>query len=77
MDVLREIFWAYNEGKLTVKPPTMDKTEFDDITSVEKEYGMTIKQASEFENTILAICSKFEEDNFYAGFKLALRMIME
>ena len=75
MDILHEIFWAYREGKLSVKPPK--PTEFEDkgIDYIVEKYNMDVKQANEFQDIIYTIYSQIEEANFRAGFKTALDFI--
>ena len=75
MDILHEIFWAYREGKLSVKPPK--PTEFEDtgIDYIVEKYQMKVKQANEFQDIIYTIYSQIEEANFCAGFKAALSFI--
>ena len=77
MDILHEIFRAYCEGKLSVKPPK--PTEFEDtgIDYIVEEYKMTVKQAGEFQKIVYTICSQIEEAKFCAGFKAALSLIAE
>lgn len=57
MDILHEIFWAYREGKLSVKPPKA--TDFEDagIDYIADKYKMTVKQADEFQSIVYTIYS--------------------
>ena len=75
MDILHEIFWAYREGKLSVKPP--EATDYEDagIDYITEKYKMTVKQANEFQNIVYTIYSQIEEASFRAGFKAAMSLI--
>lgn len=75
MDILHEIFWAYREGKLSVKPPKSTEYEDAGIDFIVEKYKMTVKQANEFQSIIYTIYSQIEEANFRAGFKAALSLI--
>ena len=75
MDILHELFWAYREGKLTIKPPAASEAEGSGIDSIEERYQMNTSQANEFENIIYGIYSRIEEEGFCAGFKIALNLI--
>lgn len=75
MDILHEIFWAYREGKLSVKPPEPTEYENGGIDYITEKYKMTVKQANEFQSIVYTIYSQIEEANFRAGFKAALSLI--
>lgn len=75
MDILHEIFWAYREGKLSVKPPKATDYEDAGIDYIVGKYKMTVKQANEFQSIVYTIYSQIEEASFCAGFKVALSLI--
>ncbi|MDE7362976.1 MAG: hypothetical protein K2N38_13700 [Oscillospiraceae bacterium] len=77
MEIWREIYEAYCERNLNIQPPYPSAKEYIKTKKIEKEYGMIEEQIEEFENFLSDITTDAEKRGFYAGMKIALRLISE
>lgn len=74
---LAEYLRQYCEGNLNIKPHDPSAHEYYKTSEIEKNYNMTEEQIEEFENFISNIIIDAEKRGFYAGIKIALRLISE
>lgn len=77
MEVWREIYEAYCERNLDIQPPYPSAHEYIRTNRLEEKYGMTKEQIEEFENFLSTTIIDAEKRGFYAGMKIALRLISE
>ncbi|MBD5130430.1 MAG: hypothetical protein HDT43_11015 [Ruminococcaceae bacterium] len=77
MDIWEQLYNAYCEGLLSVKPPEPSAHENYKIDELEKKFEMTDEQVQYFENIIFELSIDAEKRLFKAGFKTALRMLSE
>lgn len=77
MTILEELYEAYCEGKLSVKPPEPEVHEGFILTSIEEKFELTDEQVGFFENEYFKLRINTENQFFAADVKVALRMISE
>ena len=77
MGILEVIYNAYCEGGLTVKIPEHSASDNIKITSIERMFDMSPQQIEEFERRFLEIYDDAQKRGFYAGFRIAMRVISE
>ena len=77
MDIWEQLYNAYCEGLLSVKPPEPSAHDGIKLDELEKKLEMTDEQILYFENIFFELSIDTERRLFKAGFKTALRMISE
>ena len=77
MDIWEQLYNAYCEGLLGVKPPEPSAHDSFRIGEIEKTFEMTDEQIRYFENIFFEMSIDAERRMFKAGFKIALRMLSE
>lgn len=77
MEIWRNIYEQYCEGNLHIKPPEPSAHENYKALDMEKKHNMTQDQIEEFEDYISDVIIDAEKRGFYAGMKIALRLISE
>lgn len=77
MEIWRNIYEQYCEGNLNIKPPEPSAHENYRVLDIEKKHNLTQKQIEEFENFLSEVIIDAEKRGFYAGMKIALRLISE
>ncbi len=77
MEIWRKIYEQYYEGSLNIKPPDPSAHEIYKSLEMEKKHDMTQEQIEEFEDYITDVIIDAEKRGFYAGMKIALRLISE
>lgn len=77
MTILEELYEAYCEGRLSVKPPEPAVHEGFVLTSIEEKFELTDEQVGFFEDEYSKLRIDCEKQFFAAGFKVALRLISE
>lgn len=77
MCILDPIYNAYCEGKFTLYMPEPTLTDNARLTELENKLGLSAQQIEELESVFYEIYTDTEKRGFYAGFKLALRLVAE
>lgn len=77
MSIIKEIFWAYLEGKMPVKPIVSAATESDRISEFESYLGLSDNQIDRFEGFLFDYSGSLEKQGFSAGFRLAFELVWE
>ena len=77
MSIIEEIFMAYFDGNLRIKPLLPEKSSDDRISAAEKNLELSEKQARAFELFLVDYAESSAKRTFTAGFKLAFELISE
>lgn len=77
MSIIKELFWAYIEGKLNVKPIIPKGEENDKVSEAEMRLGLSDDQIRDFEDFLFEYVGDHEKQSFSAGFKIAFSLIAE
>ena len=77
MSIIDEIFLAYFDGNLCIKPLLPEKASDDRIAVAEKSLELSEKQTRDFELFLVDYAESGAKNAFSAGFKLAFELIWE
>ena len=77
MSIIEEIFMAYFDGNLRIKPLLPEKSSDDRIAAAEKSMELSEKQTRTFELFLVDYAESGAKQAFSAGFKLAFSQISE
>ena len=77
MSIIEEIFMAYFDGNLRIKPLLPEKSSDDSISAAEKNLELSEKQTRTFELFLVDYAESGAKQAFAAGFKLAFSLISE
>lgn len=77
MTILEQLYEAYCEGLLSVKPPEPSVHENYRLTKLEEKLELSKEQTEYFENKFFEMRKENEKRLFAAGFKAALQIIAE
>ena len=77
MGIIEEIFMAYFDGHLRVKPLLPEKVSDNRIAAAEKSLELSEQQTRAFELFLVDYAESGAKNAFSAGFKLAFELIWE
>ena len=77
MEILEKIYEMYIANSLDLKPEKAIRGIHDEIDKLEAEYALSPELADEIEEAMLDIVAENQKTSFYAGFKLAFKLINE
>ncbi len=75
--IINELFAAFSESKLAVKPHRLTDEEYEELEAVERRFTATNAEQSALEDYIFKYGCFYEQRGFYAGFRTAFDLLAE